>query len=190
MNVHTWIANDLRSVRSKLSDSVLSVVPTQRWVEHADDGGSSLAHLVLHIARHHDLALSTAIRDHPPIYFHHRTALGLDRAPASAGLPEREDAAMTAVVPFDPLLSYFDAVFTATETWLDDVGSMTLDTVPDSARRLTDLADLSVDDVGWLHHLWSDQPVWWLLQWPVVGHGHAHVGEAISIRNRMGLSPF
>jgi len=32
--------------------------------------------------------------------------------------------------------------------------------------------------------------VWWFLQWPVLGHGHAHVGEAISVRNRMGLSPF
>lgn len=190
MNVHTWIANDLRSVRCKLSDSVLSVVPKQRWVEHADDGGSSLAHLVLHVARHHDLALTTAIRDHPPLFVHHRAALGLDRAPASAGLSEREDAALTALVAFDPLLSYFDEVFTATESWLDDVGSMAFDTVPDSARRLTDLAGLSADDVGWLHNMWSDKPVWWLLQWPVVGHGHAHVGEAISIRNRMGLSPF
>ena len=53
MDVHTWIANDLQSVRSKLSDSVLSVVPMQRWVEQVDDGGSSIAHVLLHIARHH-----------------------------------------------------------------------------------------------------------------------------------------
>ena len=38
--------------------------------------------------------------------------------------------------------------------------------------------------------MWLDRPVWWLLQWPVLGHGNAHVGEAISVRNRMGLSPF
>ena len=67
---------------------------------------------------------------------------------------------------------------------------MALDTVPDTGRRLTELADLTTDDVGWLHRMWSDKPVWWLVQWPVVGHGHAHVGEAISVRNRMGLSPF
>jgi hypothetical protein len=49
---------------------------------------------------------------------------------------------------------------------------------------------LSVGEVDWLHRMWADKPVWWLVQWPVVGHGHAHVGEAISVRNRMGLSPF
>lgn len=190
MNVHTWIANDVQSVRNKLNDSVLSVVPRQRWVDHADDGGSSIAHLVLHVARHHDLALSTAIRDHPPVFFEHRAALGLAAASASAGLPEREDAAVTALVPLDPLLDYFDTVFSTTESWLVHAGSMALDTVPDSSRRLDELADLSDDEVGWLHRMWSDKPVWWFLQWPIVGHGHAHVGEATSIRNRMGLSPF
>ncbi len=190
MNVHTWIANDLASVQSKLNDSVLIAVPRQKWLEHADDGGSSIAHLLLHVARHQDLAVTTAIRDHPPLFAAHRGALGLaDEAPF-AGLPEREDPAVTAAVALDPLLTYVDAVFDATRTWLDRVGSLVFDTVPDTDRRLSDLADLSVDDVGWLHRMWSDKPVSWLVQWPVIGHGHAHVGEAISVRNRMGLSPF
>jgi hypothetical protein len=30
----------------------------------------------------------------------------------------------------------------------------------------------------------------WLVQWPVIGHGNAHVGEMISVRNRLGYSPF
>lgn len=190
MDVHTWIANDLESVRSKLTDSVLSVVPRRRWVEQIDDGGSSIAHLLLHVARHQDLAVSTAVRDHPPLFFAHRAALGLDGTPSSAGLAEREDAALTADLLTDPLLHYLDAVFAATQAWLDRVGTMALDTVPDTGRRLADKADLSVDDVGWLHRMWADRPVWWLVQWPVIGHGHAHVGEAISVRNRMGLSPF
>ena len=108
----------------------------------------------------------------------------------SAGLPEREDPSVSGSLPLDALLAYVEAVFAATTTWLDDVGTMALDTVPDSSRRLTDKADLSVDDVDWLHRMWTDKPVWWLVQWPIIGHGHAHVGEAISIRNRMGLSPF
>ena len=190
MNVHTWITSDLDSVQSKLNDSVLSVVPAQRWVEHVDDGGSSIAHLLLHLARHHDLAVTTAIRDHPPLFIAHRAALGLDNAVPYAGLPEREDTALTAMVALDPLLTYVDAVFEATRSWLASVGTMALDTVPDAGRRLNDLAGLTTDDVGWLHRMWSDKPVSWLVQWPVVGHGHAHVGEAISVRNRMGLSPF
>jgi hypothetical protein len=29
-----------------------------------------------------------------------------------------------------------------------------------------------------------------MVQWPVIGHTNTHVGEMVSIRNRMGLSPF
>ena len=190
MDVHTWIGNDLDSVRAKLRDSVLSVVPEQRWVEQVDSGGSSLAHLVLHVARHHDLAISTAIRNHQPLFNAHRQALGLGDAPPSVGLAERENPAVSSVLPADVLVDYFDAVFDATTAWLADVGTLMLDTVPETSRRLTNKAGLSVDDVDWLHRMWADKPTWWLLQWPVIGHGHAHVGEAISVRNRMGLSPF
>ncbi len=190
MDVHTWIANDLQSVRTKLSDSVLSVIPSQRWVEQADDGGSSIAHLVLHMARHQDLALATAIRNHPPLFVSHSLALGLAEAGPSAGLSEREDPEITAALPLGPLVGYLDAVFAATATWLAGVGTMALDTIPDTSRRLVDKAALSIDDVGWLHRMWADKPVSWLVQWPIIGHGHAHVGEATSVRNRMGLSPF
>jgi hypothetical protein len=88
------------------------------------------------------------------------------------------------------LVAYLEAVFDETAAWLANVGTAMLDTVPETSRRLTHKAGLSVDDVDWLHRMWTDKPVWWLVQWPVIGHGHAHVGEAISIRNRMGLSPF
>jgi hypothetical protein len=190
MDVHTWVGNDLVSVQTKLHDSVLRVVPTRRWVEQVDHGGSSIAHLLLHIARHQDLAVTTVIRDHPPLFAAHAAALGLQDAGPTAGLAESEDVGLTAAVVLEPLLVYVDAVFAATRTWLDRVGTMALDTIPDTGRRLTALAALDVAEVGWLHRIWSDKPVWWLVQWPVIGHGHAHVGEAISVRNRMGLSPF
>ena len=190
MDVHTWIANDLESLRSKLTDSVLNVVPVARWAEQVDNGGSSITHLVLHIARHHDLAITTAIRNHRPIFEAHRESLALDDSAASVGLAERENQAVSAVVPPDALLQYFATVFDATTAWLADVGTMMLDTVPDTSQRLTAKAMLTVGEVDWLHRMWADKPVWWLVQWPVVGHGHAHVGEAISVRNRMGLSPF
>jgi hypothetical protein len=190
VDVHAWIANDLESVRSKLTDSVLSVVPRQRWVEQGDNGGSSIAHLVLHMARHHDLAVTTAIRNRPPLFVTHSSELGLAGARSSVGLEEREDPVISAALPLDALVNYLDAVFSASRSWLGKVGSMTLDTVPSSSRRLATKAALPVDDVPWLHRMWDGKPVWWLVQWPVVGHGHAHVGEAIAVRNRMGLSPF
>ncbi len=190
MDVHTWIVNDLESVRSKLTESVLTVVPAHRWIERVDSGGSSITHLLLHVARHQDLAVATAIRNRPPLFTAHSAALGLADAPSSVGLPERENPTLTAAIPVDPLVAYFDAVFAATKAWLDDVGTMAFDTVPSTSRRLAGKAGLSTDEVGWLHRMWTGKPVWWLVQWPVIGHGHAHAGEAISVRNRMGLSPF
>lgn len=190
MDVHTWIGTDLASVRSKLFDSVLNIVPESRWIEQADGGGSSIVHLALHLARHQDVAINTVIRNHPPLFFAHRSSLALDDAPPYAGMTEHENRDVTTVVPLDALVHFVETVFDATAAWHDAVGSMALDTIPDTSRRLTEKALLTTDDVDWLHRMWSDRPVWWFVQWPVLGHGNAHVGEAISVRNRMGLSPF
>lgn len=190
MDVHSWIGNDLDSVRSKLFVSVLEIVPAERWIEQADGGGSSIVHLALHLARHQDLAVNTAIRNHRPVFYSHQSALALDGAPPYAGMAEREDRSVTTRVPPHALIDYVGAVFDATKAWHDSVGTMMLDTIPDTGHRLEHLAMLTVDDVGWLHRMWGDKPVSWLVQWPVIGHGHTHVGEAVSVRNRMGLSPF
>ena len=136
MDVHTWIENDLQSIRGKLDDSVLSVIPRQRWVEQADDGGSSIAHLLLHVARHQDLAVATAIRDHAPLFVAHRDALGLADAEPFAGLPEREDRALTTSLPLDALVAYVEAVFEATTKWLGRVDTAFLDTFS-AARKGT-----------------------------------------------------
>jgi hypothetical protein len=145
---------------------------------------------MLHVARHQDLAVTTAIRKRPPLFAAHRAALGLLGARSSVGLPEREDPAISRAVAVDPLLTYLEAVFDATREWLDDVATLAFDTIPETSHRLAAHAELSVAEVDWLHRMWADKPVWWLVQWPVIAHGHAHVGEAISVRNRMGLSPF
>jgi hypothetical protein len=190
MDLRSWLIDAHLDLHDRLRTAVLRLVPTQRWHEQADGGGSSIAALLLHLARHQDLALSTAIRDHAPLYLTHREALGLAEAPTWAGLSEREDRAITRAVPAAALLDYVDVVFDATHTWLDHLSLMALDTVPDTATRLSVRAELPHEQVDWLYGMWTDRTVGWFVQWPILGHGHAHVGEAISIRNRMGLSPF
>jgi hypothetical protein len=190
MDLHQWMLNDLGAVRAKLFDSVVAFIPTERWHEQVDGGGSSVAHLLLHIARHQDLAVTTVVRNHDALYLAHRHALGLAEAPSGAGLAEREDPEVSAQVQHEPLLTYVNAVFDATHTWLEALGSMVLDHVPDTAHRLTHHARLDRADLPWLYGMWNDKPIWWFVQWPVIGHGNAHVGEGISVRNRMGLSPF
>ena len=47
-----WIEADLTAVRARLFDAVVGLVPQDRWHEQADGGGTTIAGLLLHIARH------------------------------------------------------------------------------------------------------------------------------------------
>lgn len=190
VDLHAWMTADLAAVRSKLFDTVVRLVPRERWHEQADGGGATLAGLLLHIARHQDLAVNTVIRNHPALFLEHREALGLAGHPLSVGLSEAEDRAATALVPPGPLLHYLTTVFDQTTEWLAPLGSLVLDIEPNTDHRLTRHAGLDREELPWLYGMWEGKQLWWFVQWPVIGHGHAHAGEAISIRNRMGLSPF
>jgi hypothetical protein len=190
IDLRGWIRSDHGDLRAKLFRGVVNLVPADRWASPVDGGGSTVNHLLLHLARHQDLAVNTAIRNHAPLFAEHAGRLGLAGAPAWAGLPERDDPAVSAALPPDALIDYVNATFLATERWLQRTGSMVLDTVPGSSARLRSKAGLADAGLDWLHSMWHGKPVWWLLQWPVIGHGHAHVGELISLRNRLGLSPF
>ena len=145
---------------------------------------------MLHLSRHHDLALNAVIREHPPLFLAHREALGLADAPTSAGLAEAEDRGLTGSVPADALVAYATDVFDTTAHWVDQLSTYALDVEPDSDRRLVHHGALDPDAVPWLFAMWRGKPQWWLVQWPVIGHGHTHTGEATSIRNRLGHSPF
>ena len=182
--------SDFSSMRAKLFDSVVRLVKADRWHEQADGGGTTLAGLLLHVARHQDLAVNVVIRNHEPLFFEHRQALGLDLEGVGVGLPEQENRAATALVSPESVVQYATAVFDATAEWLSQLGSLVLDIEPNSSYRLTNRAGLDPDEYPWLFSMWAGKQLWWFVQWPVIGHGHAHVGEAIGLRNRMGLSPF
>jgi hypothetical protein len=190
MDLQQFLLDAHADLRARLFGSVVDQVPAQRWHDRADGGGSSLTWLLLHMARHHDLALTTVIRNKPPLFMGHRDALGLAAADTAAGLPEREDPTVSAAVAADPLLDYVNDVFNGSRRWLQRLSGMAMITVPDSANRLTRLAQLDAAEVPWLYSMWNGRTVEWFVQWPVLGHGQSHVGEAISVRNRLGLSPF
>ncbi len=190
MDLHQWMTSDLVAMRARLFDSVVAMVPPERWHEHVDGGGSSVTHLLLHVARHQDLAVNTVVRGDTPLFAAHRAALGLAQAHDGVGLAEREEADLTALVPAEPLVAYLTETFDTTRDWLDALGSMVLDATPNAPYRLTHLAGLDADHFSWLLGMWREKAIWWFVQWPVLGHGNAHVGEGIGVRNRMGLSPF
>ena len=190
MDLHEWMISDFSSMRGKLFDSVVRLVSADRWHEQADGGGTTLAGLLLHVARHQDLAVNVVIRNYEPIFLEHCEALGLRDAGAGVGLAEQENRDATALVSPESVLHYATAVFDGTAEWLSALGSLVLDIEPNTSYRLTNRAGLDPDEFPWLYSMWAGKQLWWFVQWPVIGHGHAHVGEAISIRNRFGLSPF
>ena len=175
---------------ARLHGAVVRQVPQERWHEQVDGGGSSIAWLLLHIARHHDLALTTAILGEPPLFAAHASALGLSGADPASGLPEKEDTAVSAAVGTTALMAYVDEVFASSARWILDGGADAADESPDVSGRLASEAGIDPERFDWLYGMWSGRTVAWLAQWPIIGHGHSHVGEAISVRNRMGLSPF
>jgi hypothetical protein len=190
MDLHAWLLDAHTDLRRRLTGSVIDQVPTDRWSEQADGGGSSITWLLLHLARHQDLALTTVIRNKPPLYLAHAAALGLGGASPAAGLGEREQPQVSALVAPDALVAYVDATFDGTRRWMQRLSAMAMAVVPDTSRRLRTKALLDPDELDWLFGMWTGHTVDWFVQWPVLGHGQGHLGEAIAVRNRMGLSPF
>lgn len=195
MDLQQWIADDHASSLSRFESAIGHRVPANRWKDStaADQGGatSSIAWLLFHATMHQDLALNTAVRDHAPMLADHREALGLNNLPVWVGLTEAEDHAVTDVLDLAALRTYVAVVNAATQAWIDKLSIMALDSIPTSSYRLEHHAGIPADGaLSWLHTMWADKPVSWLLQWECIGHGHAHVGEMIAVRNRLGFSPF
>lgn len=190
MDLPAYLLDALGDLRRRMMSGVVERVPPQRWTEQADSGGSSIAWLLLHVARHQDLAVQTAIRNQPPLFLAERGAMGLGSMPTWAGLTETEDPAVSNAPSSDALLNYVVGVFAGTQRWMSRLSAMAMESVPDTRRRLEKHALLPHDEVPWLYANWSGKSVSWFVQGPVLGHGHGHVGEAVSVRNRMGLSPF
>ncbi len=199
MNLREWIANDHASVAARFSNSIEQYVPADRWKTPAPgptnapagSAGSSIEFLVFHTTYHQDLALNTAVRNHPPLLDQHRSALGIDAFDPAVGLSEAENHSLTEALDHDALLRYMAAVNGSVAGWIHDLSELALDSIPSAGYRLEHIAGLSPDGpLSWLHSMWNGKTVAWFVQWECIGHRHTHVGEMTAIRNRMGLSPF
>jgi len=105
------------------------------------------------------------------------------------GLAEGEDADLVDVLDPEAVGGYALAVCDATAAWLDEAGLPAMNARPETAGPLEAIGT-PADRFDWLYAMWDGKPASWFLQWSAVGHGINHLGELVSIRNRMGLSPF
>jgi len=189
MNLRSWVLTDHATALQRLERQVLDQVPPDRWSERADGGGNSIGWAVLHAWYHQDVALSV-VRGVVPLMAERREFLGLAGFSPFVGMGEGEvDGAADTVDPAT-LVSYVRDVHRRTAEWFDCLDLGGLDTVADASHGLSELAGIGRDDAEWLHDMWTNKPVGWFVQWECIGHGHTHVGEMVSVRNRMGLSPF
>jgi hypothetical protein len=176
-------------LRDLFAHAITPHVPPAHWRERAGDGGSSIAWLVLHTAWHEDLAMAVAVQGREPLLATWRGDVGLAAVAPTGGLGEAEDPTITAAVDLEALTAYAGAVHEATATWLDGADLDALDDVPAASARIADLAGVTSAAVPWLHAMWTGKPVGWFLQWEAVGHRQGHLGEMVSVRSRLGLSP-
>ena len=119
-----------------------------------------------------------------------REALGLAGFAPFVGMGEAEVDGTVAAVDPTALVSYVRDVHSRTAEWFAGVDLGCSTPSPTASSGLSELVGIGRDDADWLHDMWTDKPVGWFVQWECIGHGHTHVGEMVSVRNRMGLSPF
>lgn len=188
MDLCAWQADELRGLRQRLAGGVLELVPAQLLREPVDGGGVAPIYVLWHLARHHDVAVNLVIRNRTEVLdgWAGRVGLTTDRW---RGLAEAEDTELAAVLDPDAVGAYALAVVDASIAWLEASPDIDLGRVPDSEAALSALGT-PADRFDWLYAMWDVKPVQFFLQWAAIGHGYVHLGELLSLRNRLGLSPF
>jgi hypothetical protein len=190
VDLRRWIVAEHGATLERFDQTIAATIPVERWPEQAGGAGASIAWLLFHVAYHEDLAVSTVLTGRPPLLAHRRDLLGLGAHEPHDGLGEHEDRSVTEDLDLAELSRYARDVHGATSAWLaePDVGS--LDHDAGGPDRLGPIAGVTEDAVPWLYRLWTAKPAAWFVQWEAIGHVQGHLGEMVSVRGRLGLSPF
>ena len=184
MDLRTWLVADLANIEQRLESALFEPVPQQRWVEHADGGGSSSAFLLWHLLRHHDIAVNDVLRGRDSVLSGFEVGVGGD-----VGLGETEDPRVAEGADLDELARYARELFADSRGWLESADLVDLHEPPDALGGLA-RAGVGEDEYPWLYRMWSDKPRSFFLQWEAIGHVVNHIGELASIKNRLGYGRF
>lgn len=184
-----WITAEHDALLTRFEQSVGAHVPFEMWKDPAGRGGSSIAWLVFHSTWHADLAVHSVLCGEPTVLSRSRSVLGLGGVPVWVGLGETEHPALTAALHLEALGDYVDAVHAAIGRWIDTTPTDVLAARADGPGGLA-LAGVDESDVPWLYRMWTGQPASFFVEWEAIGHRLNHIGEMVSVRNRLGLSPF
>lgn len=188
VELRDWLLSDLVSLRARLERGVVATIPAARCSERVDGGGIAPTYVLWHTARHHDVAVNRVLRDREEVVEQWTDRVGV-HSDLWRGLAEGEDGSLVDELDSEAVGEYSLAVIRATGDWVESGDLSVLSTVPSSGEALAALGT-PTDRFDWLYSMWDGKPAQFFLQWSAIGHGYNHLGELVSIRNRMGLSPF
>jgi hypothetical protein len=174
MELADYLVFQLDDTLARHRSQVLDLVPRDRQKERLP-GGNSIAWATFHVGRHAALALEVLGAG---------TSASTSRG-AGDGLQELEQDWFASVTA-EQADEYTTAVFADVRRYL--ASGPDLDERVDVAAGLR-AAAIDEQAFGWLYRMW-EQPVAFLVAWPLTGHITNHVGEMITTRNQLGLSPF
>ena len=185
MDLTAWLVAEHDDTAGRFRDQVLAVVPPEARVTRLPNG-NSMRWTMYHIARHASLALD--VLSGSGGFPDPRLAAFPEAATAGgAGLQEVEQPWAVGLDP-DAVAEHLTAVLADVRAHLTGVTPEVLEGHPD-VRGALRAAGVGEREFGWLHGQW-DGPAAFLVRWPLLGHVTHHVGELITIRNLLGLSPF
>jgi hypothetical protein len=188
MDLRTWITSDLGSLQTRLTGGVLDQIPHDRRAERLDESGVVPTYALWHMSRHHDVAVNRMIRGVDEVVESWTDRVGVSDD-LWRGLAEAQDSELVEVLDPQEVDGYVVAVLEKTARWVQSADLSVLEEIPDSTAALASLG-APEERFGWLYSMWDGKPASFFLQWEAIGHGYNHLGELMSIRNRMGLSPF
>ncbi len=188
MDLCSWIASDLESLKMRLSGGVLQHIPLERRHERLNELTVAPTYALWHMSRHHDIAINLMLRDSQEVVVGWTERLGID-GDLWRGLAEGQDQELVDTLDPEAVEGYALDLISNTVDWLGSSDPGDLDRFPDTTAVLDSL-ETPHDRFGWLYNMWDGKSALFFLQWETVGHGYNHLGELMSIRNQMGLSPF
>ena len=171
-------------------DALLEELTEEQLRLRPEPGLNSLAWLLWHMARTEDVVMNLLVAGQPQVLqdgdWLHR--LHVARSDIGTGAGDADVARISASVDIPSLLAYRLAVGCRTRDIIRTLQPESL-MEPVPASRIDDLlaAGALIDDAHSLAEFWRGKTTAYLLAMPATGHNLAHLGEAMSIRGRLGL---
>ncbi|GGF20855.1 hypothetical protein [Subtercola lobariae] len=186
MHVSDYLVAELDDTVNRLRSQILDIVPLDQQLGRLP-GANSVTWITFHVARHAALALSV-VNETAGILDPRLDAFDARATRGGSGLHEVQQP-FTDTLDSAAVNAFAFSVFADVRSYLETLTDEALDALPDVETAL-DAAGVEHDTFDWLYRMWADQPIAFLVRWPLTGHLTHHVGELTGLRNQMGLSPF